>query len=98
MLFFGDQNWGPIPFKIFNTWLQDKPLLESIKYGVSKSLGGLNSNVQSLIKQARVLVQEWSRDPQNNLDVKIRESEGAITSLENSHGHDQDIQLLKHNF
>lgn len=51
-------NWGAVPFKVYNNWLQNQELFSSIEEALQQSKGAASMNVHSLLNVARVRIKD----------------------------------------
>lgn len=50
-------------------------------------------NVQALLRKIKLSINCWSRDPKNNIDIRIKQVESSITNLENFSR--QNVQIIE---
>lgn len=84
-------NWGPVPFKVFNVWLQNKDLKLSLDGLLEKKMEDNNVNIQTLLKLARGEIKHWSRQEKSSIDIKIKEVEKCINDIDNGLGRVADL-------
>lgn len=92
------QDWGPVPFKVYNPWLKNEQLLANIKviFGRDQVMGC--KDIQSSLRDMRNFIKQWSKEPGNNVDSKIKVTENQIALLDNflySHTHKQQLCSLR---
>lgn len=75
-------NWGPVPFKVYNTWLKDKNLQDLVNKHLELTRADTNSNIHSILKSLRGKIKDWSKMDRNNIDVKIKEVEKCIEDVD----------------
>lgn len=87
-------NWGPVPFKVFNSWLRDEELNMMLDRQLSNLSEDSNSNIHMILKSVQGSIKDWSRQNKNNFDVKIKEVEKCINDVDNGLGHSRDLAFL----
>ena len=73
-------DWGPKPFKAFNSWLQEKNVLkitESIQQGM------IDSDVFSNLRKFKASLKEWNRKSNDNLNTEITQAKNLLEVLDN---------------
>ncbi|KAK1389926.1 hypothetical protein POM88_018104 [Heracleum sosnowskyi] len=78
------QNWGPVPFKIFNYWLKDGGLVADVESQICKDIQEGNLDVLSILRRARTKIKEWSKLGKNNIDIQIKEVESSLEQADNA--------------
>lgn len=72
----GNMNWGPKPFRVFNTWLKEEGLLKLIE---DKSKGGNSKgNIQVTLKKIKSLIKEWNLGSNGNIHLRIDKLEADL--------------------
>lgn len=61
-------NWGPKPFKVFNCWLEDKSLMQTLGEVWCK---GNSLNVQQRFKALKNFLKVWNKTINGNVEEKI---------------------------
>lgn len=89
-----ETNWGPVPFKVYNTSLQNKDLLSSLDEVFKTSNDKMNPNIQLMLKRARNMIKEWSKQDKNNIDVRIKEVKSSINEIDCNLGNAEDLPKL----
>lgn len=89
-----ETNWGPVPFKVCNTSLQNKDLLSSLDEVFKTSNDKMNPNIQLMLKRARNMIKEWSKQDKNNIDVSIKEVKSSINEIDYNLGNVEDLPKL----
>lgn len=86
---YSNQNWGPLPFKFFNCWLEDEVLVEQLKAAWKTSN---DTNIHSKLKIIKVQAKEWKLSTFGDLDNKIKGLEEKQTMADET-GIDCKVKL-----
>lgn len=62
-------NWGPRPFKFFNSWMEDENMVTLLKNSWAKGKG---MSLKGKFKGLKMMVKEWSKTRYGCLDEQIK--------------------------
>ncbi|KAK1385275.1 hypothetical protein POM88_023010 [Heracleum sosnowskyi] len=75
-------NWGPKPFKLYNSWLDEQTLSEMIS-NLSNNIDPININLRQAIKEIRTVGKWWNKNVLGNLDETITIKEEEMQKIDN---------------
>lgn len=75
LLYIESIDWGLKPFKVFNCWLKEASLKSLLGSFLDLNPNALRLDAQSLIRRYKSLIKEWSRDPNHNVDTRLKRLE-----------------------
>ncbi|GKU98539.1 hypothetical protein SLEP1_g11530 [Rubroshorea leprosula] len=92
------KNWGPKPFRFFNTWLQHTDFkAEVAKLWKSIEVQGWGGYIlKEKLKETKLFLKNWSKKNCGELDKKIENCKGMIVEL-NKKGETFTPQMMKWN-
>ncbi|KAK1363101.1 hypothetical protein POM88_038662 [Heracleum sosnowskyi] len=82
LLAIDDSNWGPLPFRDFNQWLKDESLVSVLDNFLDSTAAKNQKNVQKLLRGIKEVIKDWHKDPNNNIDEKIKRKEELLNNLD----------------
>ncbi|KAL8123355.1 hypothetical protein AgCh_011356 [Apium graveolens] len=92
------QNWGLVPFKVYNVWLKEEFLINSIKASHDETESEGEVSIQITLRKIRETIKKWARLPTNNIDYKIKELEKEVDIKDNVGDVTSDSVMLKQKF
>lgn len=75
-------NWGPKPFKFYNSWLQEQSLKEMLT-NLKLNINPDNTNLRQSIKDIRLVGKWWNKNVFGNLDEAINQKGEELQKLDN---------------
>ncbi|KAK1388629.1 hypothetical protein POM88_016807 [Heracleum sosnowskyi] len=89
------QNWGPVPFRIFDCWMKDTELAKCLEDQINKDVQSGCIDLLSVLRRARLLIKNWSKLGRNNVDDKIKEMECSLDLSDNDALQNVNAMALK---
>ncbi|KAK1361733.1 hypothetical protein POM88_046207 [Heracleum sosnowskyi] len=78
ILWVEEQDWGPKPFKVFNWWLQEDSLKKILDEFWASKGSQEKGNIQSLLKEVKLVMKSWGKNIKSDLDNKIQLLESEL--------------------
>ncbi|KAK1394833.1 hypothetical protein POM88_013889 [Heracleum sosnowskyi] len=84
ILWVEEQDWGPKPFKVFNWWLQEDSLKKILDEFWASKGSQEKGNIQSLLKEVKLVMKSWGKNIKSDLDNKIQLLESELERQDQS--------------
>lgn len=89
-----DLNWGPKPFRFYNTWLKSQSWRIYLNHVLEKELSKPGTDIQQIIRKIKVATKSWE-EKEGNLVHKIQKLEELLAYKEEHGGLPGEIQGIE---
>ena len=94
LLYSGNNFKAPRPFKLFNYHLKEA-LLDKIKKLVKGKVNWCNLNIHQALKEVNILIKEFTKGNNSQMDKEILQLESKLEELEESRAHTKEHTEVK---
>lgn len=94
LLYYLYSDWGPKPFRVFNTWLKEISLQKDSKEFLSTS-GLRQNNIQQKLRSCKEVIRKWNKGVNGIIFRKIEEVESKLAILEENAGEENELIVTR---